>query len=81
MWMSNVLIVINRNNADRNSLADLSAAVVETGGHCLNVDAENWVIEAAVPSHEVPTIAAMDGVAYVRGVFTYLCGEMPEKAA
>jgi hypothetical protein len=46
----------------------------------LSVDADNWVIEAAVPSHEVPTIAAMDGVAYVRGVFTYLSGEVPEAA-
>jgi hypothetical protein len=79
--MSNLLIVVDRNNADRNCIADLAAAVLETGAHCVNVDEANGVIEAAVPAHEVPTVVAMDGVSYVRNVFIYLCSEVPNKAA
>ena len=80
MWMSNILIVVNENNADRNGMADLAAAVAETGAQCINVDAACGVIEAAVPAHEVPTIVAMDGVSYVRSVFTYFCNEVPQAA-
>jgi hypothetical protein len=81
MWMSNILIVVNENNADRNAMADLAAAVAETGAECVNVDTACGVIEAAVPAHEVPTIAAMDGVSYIRGVFTYFCDGKPQRAA
>jgi hypothetical protein len=73
MWMSNVLIVIDQNNADKNCVADLAAAVAETGATYINIDAACGIIEAAVPAHEVPTVAAMAGVSYVRSVFTYFC--------
>jgi hypothetical protein len=71
MWMSNVLIVIDRNNPDRNGLADLAAAVAETGACIINIDEDNLVIEADLPTHEVVVVSAMDGVAYVRSVFSY----------
>ena len=71
--MSNIMIVIDQNNADCNCIADLAAAVAETGAAIINIDPACCMIEAAVPSHEVPTIAAMAGVSYVRNVFTYLC--------
>lgn len=71
MWMSNVLIVVDRNNPDRNSLTDLAAAVKETGACIIDVDEHNLLIEADIPTHEVVVIAAMDGVAYVRSVFSY----------
>jgi hypothetical protein len=73
MWFSNVLIVVNRNNADRNGLLDIAAGVADTGTNVLNVDEETFVIEAAAPSEAVATIQAMEGVSYVRCVFSYLC--------
>ena len=73
MWFSNVLIVVNRNNADRNGLLDITAAVMDTGTSVVHVDEDRFVIEAAVPSAVVPTIQAMEGVSYVRCVFSYLC--------
>lgn len=81
MWMSNVLVVVDRNNADRNGVADIAAALSEAGAAVLGVDERRWLIEATLPSHEVPTVAAMEGVSYVRSVFTYLCGEPYAEAA
>jgi hypothetical protein len=81
MWMSNVMVVIDPCNADRNCVADLAAAVMETGAECISVDEANGVIEAAVPAHEVPTIVAMVGVSYVRSVFTYFCDRSAHHAA
>jgi len=82
MWISDVLIMVNRNNADRNGLLDIAAAVADTGTRVVHVDEENFVIEAAAPSGVVPTIQAMEGVSYVRCVFSYLCDdEEPLKAA
>jgi type III secretory pathway component EscR len=81
MWMSNVIIVIDQNNADRNRIADLAAAIAETGAAYVNVDEACGMIEAAVPAQEVPTIAAMVGVSYVRSVFTYVCENSTEQAA
>lgn len=80
MWMSNVLIVVDQNNFDHNSLADLTAAVTEAGGKDIIIDDINHVIEAVVASQDVSTIAAMDGVSYVRNVFTYFKGDDPEEA-
>jgi len=81
MWISNVLIVVNRNNADRNGLLDIAAAVADTGTSVLNVDENCFVIEAAAPSAAVPIIQAMEGVTYVRCVFSYLIDPAPAKAA
>jgi len=72
MWMSNIYIMVSQNNCDRNTLSDLCKAVVETGATLIAVDEHNLLIEAATPAHEVPTIAAMEGVKYVRCIFTYL---------
>jgi hypothetical protein len=81
MWMSNILIVVDRNNPDHNSVTDLAAAVKETGADVINVDEHNLVIEADMPTHEVVTVAAMDGVAYVRNVFSYFKDQTPQEAA
>ena len=80
MWMSNCLVVVDRNNVDRNSLKDIAAALCDVGD-VLNVDEPEHVIEASVPSHEVATIRAMEGVSYVRCVFNYFCGTPPLQAA
>ena len=81
MWMSNILIVVDRNNPDRNSITDLAAAVKEVGAEIVNVDEHNLVIEADMPTHEVVVVAAMDGVAYVRNVFSYFKDQTPQEAA
>ena len=72
MWMSNIYIMVSQNNFDRNTLGDLCTAVAETGATIVAIDEQNLMIEAATPAHEVPTIAAMEGVKYVRCIFTYL---------
>ncbi len=79
MWMSNVLIVVDRNNPDRNSIADLAAAVREAGASIIEVDEHNLVIEADMPTHEVVVVAAMDGVSYVRSVFSYFKDLTPKE--
>jgi hypothetical protein len=72
MWVSNVLIIVNRDNADRNDLHDIAAAVADTGTQVVNVDDDHFAIEANAPTAAIPTIQAMEGVSYVRCVFTYL---------
>jgi hypothetical protein len=71
MWMSSIIIVIDSKNVDRNNIQDLVAAVVDAGGTVSEVDEPNYVIEATVPSYVIPTIAAMEGVVYVRSIFSY----------
>ena len=79
MWMSNCLIVVNRNNDDANSVTDIAAAVREMGA-VVGIDEHQYVIEAAIPAHEVPILHLIPGVSYVRSVFSYYCGT-PVKAA
>jgi hypothetical protein len=81
MWMSNVLIMVNRDNPDRNELNDIAAAVADTGANVIAVDPELFAIEAAAPAEAVGVIGAMVGVAYVRCVFSYMCAEQPKVAA
>ena len=82
MWMSNIFILIDRNNADKNSIAEIAAALAEIGGEVISVDEQRHVIEAAVPAHELATVKAMDGVCYVRCVFNYFsAGPAPTRAA
>ena len=79
MWMSNCLIVIDKNNVDANSLHDIAAAVREIGAVVTLYEGEH-VIEAALPAHEVPTLHHIPGVRYVRSVFNYFCGTAPVAA-
>ena len=82
MWMSDILILVNRDNADRNSLLDIAAAVADTGASVVNVDDEHFTIEAAAPADVVPVINAMEGVTYVRCIFSYYCDDpIPAHAA
>lgn len=71
MWMSNVYIVVNEHNCDHNSLCDLCQALSEAGATVVNIDEQSRMIEATTPSHEISTIAAMEGVSYVRSFFNY----------
>ena len=79
MWMSNCLIVVNRNNDDSNGILDIAAAVKEMGA-VVTIDDQQHVIEAALPAHEVPTLQLIPGVSYVRCVFSYFCGQTPVAA-
>ena len=80
MWMSECIVVVDRNNADANTVADIAAALTQIGAVAF-VNEGQYVIGASVPAHELPLIHAMDGVAYVRCVFNYFCGTQPAKAA
>jgi hypothetical protein len=77
MWMSNVLIVVDRNNPDHNSLADLAEAVKLAGAENVSLDQDSQLIECDMPTHEVVVVAAMDGISYVRSVFSYFKGDSP----
>ena len=61
--------------------ADLAGAVTEVGAQVISIDEHRHVIEAAIPSHQATLIAAMDGGAYWRNVFTYLCKSSVPQAA
>ena len=56
MWMSDVIVVVN---------------LEEMSGSVTSADANSGVIEVTIPSHEVPTISAIEGVSYVRPVISY----------
>lgn len=49
MWMSNVFIVVDRNNADRNSMEEIAAAVACAGANIVGIDVQTHLIEATVP--------------------------------
>ena len=51
MWMSNVLIVVDRNNLDHNDLSELAAAVRDAGADVCELDEEHLTIEATAPAH------------------------------
>ena len=81
MWMSNLYIMVNSQNSDHNSLVDLCEAVREAGGTVVSVDEQSHLIEAATPAHEISTIAAMEGVSYVRSIFNYFVSSTPRRQA
>jgi len=80
MWMSDCIIVVNRNNVDRNGIEDIAAAVRELGA-VAQVDEQRFVIEATIPADEIPTVSAMEGVTYVRCVFSYFSEKPPVQTA
>jgi hypothetical protein len=80
MWMSNCLVVVNRQNHDANSLSEIASALSEFGS-VVAINDQEHVIEVSMPSHELATLSAIEGVSYVRCVFSYFCEEEPAKAA
>jgi hypothetical protein len=88
MWMCETCIVIDRRNADGNSLSDLVAALKHAGASIEEIDEERHVIYALVSASDLATIRLMDGVSYVRVVHHYHAdrrllahGEQPVSAA
>jgi len=71
MWMCETCIVVEKRNADGNSLVDLVAALRDAGAIIEEIDEERHVIYALVAESELPTIRLMEGVAYVRVVYHY----------
>ena len=83
MWMSNILITVDRLSARASGLSDIAAAIGRMD-ECavLNLDEQRNVIEASVPAHELPKVKEIAGVCYVRCVFNYFVnGPKPTKAA
>jgi len=82
MWMSDIYVVVDRRNADRNSLEDIASAISSLGATVVSLDERCHVIEAAIPVDEIPTVRAMEGVSYVRSIFNYFAEQpVPPKAA
>jgi hypothetical protein len=81
MWMTDVLVMVNRNNVDANGLRDIAAAVTDAGASNVEIDEENHVIAATLPSNAVLTVCAMEGVTYCRQVFSYYAGRQDPAAA
>ena len=71
MWMCEACIVVDRRNADGNSLQDLVAALQALGATVELIDEERHIVQALVPAHEMPTLHLMEGVSYVRSVCHY----------
>lgn len=71
MLMSNALVVIDTKHPDKNTLREIVEAVKDAGGTVLEIEPDSHVIEVLIPTKEIPIVAAMGGVAYVRQVFTY----------
>jgi hypothetical protein len=80
MWMSNCLVVVNRQNHDANTLSEIASALREFGT-VVAIDEQEHVIEVSMPSHEMATVSAIEGVSYVRCVFSYHCEGQPAQAA
>ena len=80
MWMSNCLVVVNRQNHDANSLSEIVSAIREFGS-VVAINDDEHVIEVSMPSHEMAIVSAIEGVSYVRCVFSYFCDGVPAKAA
>jgi hypothetical protein len=68
---SDILIVADQNNVDKNKLEEIADAVRYGGGNIESVDTSRCVIEATVDPREIPVIERMEGVSYVRSIFTY----------
>lgn len=71
MWMSEVIIVVDPRNADRNSLNEIAAALVDAGGCVLEIDETRGVLTVTVAAGLLAMVRAMEGVAYVRPTMTY----------
>ncbi len=80
MWMAHAFILIDPDNADRNTAHDIAAALQVMGCEIDSIDDERHLIEATMPAHELPTVQAMDGVAYVRNVHHYHARREPVAA-
>ncbi len=81
MWMCETCIVIDPNNADGNSLADLVAALRLAGASVEQVDEERQVVYALVSAVDLATIRMMEGVAYVRVSCHYHADRGPQAEA
>jgi hypothetical protein len=73
--------MVNRNNVDSNGLRDIACAVADAGGTNVEIEEDNHVISATVPSNTVLTLCAMEGVTYCRQVFSYYAGQQDPAAA
>jgi hypothetical protein len=68
---SDILIVADTNNVDKNKLEEIADAVRYGGGNIEGVDASQCVIEATVDTCDIPIIERIEGVSYVRPIFSY----------
>ena len=75
MLMADVMVVVDPKNVDGNTLDDVIQGMGDLGAVIHVVDRQSHTIETTLPSHEIPVVIAMCGVAYVRVVFQYQSAE------
>ena len=71
MWMTEIQIVVDRDNVDHNGLRDIAAAVADAGAICVEIDDDHHVLTATMPASAVQFVHVREGVRYVRPVLTY----------
>jgi hypothetical protein len=71
MWMSEILIVVNSKNADKNALHEIAGAVGYLGGSDVAIDDANTTLTATVPCSQVSTVHHIEGVTYIRPTMTW----------
>lgn len=71
MFMSHIFVVASSKNADKNTIADIAAAILLCNATDLEVS-DNGIIQATVPSEEIIDISHMEGVSYVRSDMNFM---------
>lgn len=75
MWFSDVLLVIDPRNADKNSASDIAAALVAAGASSIEIDESGATVSATMPTTDLSLLQHIDGVSYVRPVHSYFAAE------
>jgi hypothetical protein len=73
MWISEVLVVVDPRNPDRNRVCDIADALADAGAAVSEIDDAHCVVTATLPAAAVALVRAMEGVSYVRPFLTYYC--------
>jgi hypothetical protein len=71
MWISEVLLVIDPRNADKNTATDIAAALSSAGAHDVEVGDGGSTVSVTMPTSELSLLQHIDGVSYVRPVHHY----------
>ena len=77
MWVSEVLLVIDPRNADRNTADDIAAALHSAGAHAIEIDESGQTVSATMPTSDMSLLQHIAGVSYVRPVHSYFASSQP----
>ncbi len=71
MWMSDILIVVNSKNVDKNGLKEIAGAVGYLGASEVAVDEGSSTLTATIATSHVPTVKHIEGVTYIRPTLSW----------